>query len=120
MDLNVEIFTHKARIGALKRRIMDQHEFVERCQQKQRATHWKAQGLTPARTYDSLAIQRSGGKHKKTRRQRRKSDLWHNYFCWNDPAMFPCTIIKDAEERIEKLEIELVEFERLKKEQDNE
>ena len=120
VSLAVEIFTHKARIRALKKRIKKQHEFVERCQQKQRATHWKAQGLTPANTYDSLAIQRSGGKYKKGKRQRRKADLWHNYFCWSDPAMFPCTIIKDAEQRIEKLEAELAEFMKIEKEQSDE
>jgi hypothetical protein len=117
VDLKVEIFTYKARIAALKQRIVDQQEFVERCQQRQRSTHWKTQGLIPANTYDSIMVQIVGGKYKKKGKTRRKADVWHNFFCWSDPAMFPYTIIKDAEERIARLEIRLQELE---KEQDNE
>jgi hypothetical protein len=112
MDLEVEIFVLKARIGALKQRIIDQQDFVKRCQQRQRSTDWKTQGLIPAITYDSLAIQRSGGKYRKKPGRRRKADKWHNFFCWADPAMFPDTIIKHAEERIARLEIKLQELEK--------
>lgn len=105
MDLDVEIFVVEARMGALKQRIIDQQNFVKRCQQKQRSTDWKTQGLIPASTYDSLAVQR--GTYKKKPGRRRKTDKWHNFFCWADPKMFPDTIIKHAEERIKELEVKL-------------
>lgn len=117
MDLDVEIFVLKTRIDALKQRVIDQHEFIERCQQRQRSRDWKTQGLVPARTYDSLAVQRSGGRYKRKPARRKKADVWRNFFTWNQFNVSPHQVIKHAEERIARLKIKL---QKLEKEQANE
>ena len=104
-SMEIEIFTLKARISALKSRIESEEDFIKRCQAKQRA----GLGLIRPSSYDPLARD-AQTQHRKKPKRRKKSDVWHNFFTIADGFIDPHFVIKETKEKVEVLKLELEKF----------